>query len=309
MKSNRNETKIILLTGFLGSGKTTLLKRLLGNFQKKIGVIVNEFGSVNIDVKLIETEGIAVAELLNGSVFCACIKDKFVDSLIEMSRKDLEYLFIEASGLADPSNMISILDGIRPYSENSYVLGGELCVVDGQSFLDLADILPALNRQISHATAVLINKSDLIDEERYQETYDYIRELNGQAKICKTIHCDIHVEELMADTVFYWAESEETTNTYESRPTTLVLHAEERLPEGGVENFLRELAPLTYRMKGFVNAEQGVFSISAVGENVEIEPWDKEEKTELVLISSVGIRLVSEVIRASKQYVNGKLYI
>ena len=309
MNQKQKETRIILLTGFLGSGKTTLLKRLLNNCQKKIGVIVNEFGSVNIDVRLIETEGIAVAELLNGSVFCACIKDKFVDSLIEMSRKNLEYLFIEASGLADPSNMISILDGIRPYVENEYTLAGELCVVDGQSFLDLADILPALNRQIRHATAILINKADLIDKARYQETFDYIRALNAQAVIYKTIHCDINVEELMADTTLYLEESEETTNTYESRPTTLVLHADEQIAAKDVVNFLREVAPLTYRIKGFVNTDKGILGISAVGENIETETWDREEKTELVLISSVGIRLVSEVIRASKKYVNGKLYI
>ena len=54
-----------------------------------------------------------MAELSNGSIFCACIKDKFVDSLIELSYKDLDYLFIEASGLADPANMNQILDGIK----------------------------------------------------------------------------------------------------------------------------------------------------------------------------------------------------
>lgn len=309
MEENRRETKIILLTGFLGSGKTTLLKRLLENCRKKIGVIVNEFGSVNIDVKLIETEGIAVAELLNGSVFCACIKDKFVDSLIEMSRRDLEYLFIEASGLADPSNMIGILDGIRPYSENTYALAGELCVVDGQSFLDLADILPALNRQIRHATAILINKADLIDEARYRETCEYIRGLNGQAKICKTVHCNVDMEEIMAGTDLYMAESEETTNTYESRPTTMVLHGEGCVAEDGLIQFLKELAPSTYRMKGFVHTDHGVLRVSAVGGNIETGPWDQEEKTELVLISSIGIRMVSEVIRASQKYVSGKLYI
>lgn len=309
MEQNRDETKMILLTGFLGSGKTTLLKRLLENGQKKIGVIVNEFGSVNIDARLIETEGIAVAKLLNGSVFCACIKDKFVDSLIDMSRMELEYLLIEASGLADPSNMISILDGIRPYTKNEYTLAGEICVADGERFLELADILPALDRQIRYATTILVNKADLIDEERYRETFAYIRGINPYAKICKTVHCNVNVEEIMADTALYVAESEETTNTYESRLTTLALHADEVIESDGVVRFLRELAPQTYRMKGFVNTEKGILSVSAVGENVEIEPWNKEEKTELVVISSVGIRMVSEVIRASKKFVNGKLYI
>ena len=98
--------QIVLLSGFLGAGKTTLMQRLLDTYKDhKIGVIINEFGEINIDAKLVSREGIDIAELSNGSIFCACIKDKFVDGLIAMSKTDIEYLFIEASGLADPSNM------------------------------------------------------------------------------------------------------------------------------------------------------------------------------------------------------------
>ena len=107
-----------------------------------------------------------------------------------------------------------------------------------------------------------------------------------------------------------WPEKfEETTNTYESRPTTVVLHGEECVAGDGLVQFLKELVPSTYRMKGFVHTDQGVLSVSAVGENIETETWGREEKTELVLISSVGIKIVSEVIRASKKYLSGKLYI
>lgn len=106
--------QIVLLTGFLGAGKTTLMQRLLDTYAgRKIGVIINEFGEINIDAKLVSRDGIEMAELSNGSIFCACIKDKFVDGLIAMSKTDIEYLFIEASGLADPSNMGEIVSGIR----------------------------------------------------------------------------------------------------------------------------------------------------------------------------------------------------
>ena len=96
--------KLILLTGFLGTGKTTLLKQLLSEFKdEKIGVIVNEFGQINIDGTLVEKEGVKMTELTNGSIFCACIKDNFVNSLIALSKEDISYFFIEASGLADPA--------------------------------------------------------------------------------------------------------------------------------------------------------------------------------------------------------------
>ena len=63
-----------------------------------------------MDARLLEKDGIATAELSNGSIFCACIKDNFIKALIEMSKRDIENLFIEASGLADPSNMDQILE-------------------------------------------------------------------------------------------------------------------------------------------------------------------------------------------------------
>ena len=84
-------TDLILLTGFLGSGKTTLMRRLLMSYSdQKIGVIVNEFGRVNIDAKLVREEGVEMAELSNGSIFCACLKDNFVNSLIQMSSRGLD---------------------------------------------------------------------------------------------------------------------------------------------------------------------------------------------------------------------------
>ena len=157
--------QIVLLSGFLGAGKTTLMQRLLDTYKDhKIGVIINEFGKINIDAKLVSREGIDIAELSNGSIFCACIKDKFVDGLIEMAKTDIEYLFIEASGLADPSNMGEIVAGIRRETNDNLQISGSICVVDGVSFLELVDMLPALERQVKHANAVIVNKMDLIDE-------------------------------------------------------------------------------------------------------------------------------------------------
>lgn len=130
--------KMVLLTGFLGAGKTTMMQEILTAYSdKKTGVIVNEFGEINIDAKLIQKDGVQMAELSNGSIFCACIKDKFVDSLIELSYKDLDYLFIEASGLADPANMNQILDGIKNNVLNPYDYRGSICLIDGESFPEL----------------------------------------------------------------------------------------------------------------------------------------------------------------------------
>ena len=157
-------TSLILLTGFLGAGKTTLMKRLLDCYrEKRIGVIINEFGSINIDARLVETDGVQMAELSNGSIFCACIKDRFVDSLIDMAARNLEYLFIEASGLADPASMEIILAGISHLTDNKLLYRGSICIADAENYRNLADLLPAIRSQTEYADAVILNKTDLID--------------------------------------------------------------------------------------------------------------------------------------------------
>lgn len=108
--------KLYLLTGFLGAGKTTMLLSLLnggGVAGKKIGVIQNEFGKLSIDGALLQRGDIEMQEISNGSIFCSCLKLQFVSALAEMSKQGLDMLFVESSGLADPSNLEEILAAVE----------------------------------------------------------------------------------------------------------------------------------------------------------------------------------------------------
>ena len=74
--------QLYLIGGFLGSGKTTFLKHMLENMEnRKIGVLVNEFGNISIDGTVVRKQGMEMVELNNGSIFCACLKDSFVKTL------------------------------------------------------------------------------------------------------------------------------------------------------------------------------------------------------------------------------------
>lgn len=301
--------RIFLLTGFLGAGKTTLMQSLLEGYKNhRIGVVVNEFGEVNIDAKLIRSEGMEMAELSNGSIFCACIKDKFVDSLIELSHKDLEYLFIEASGLADPANMGMILDGIAHKTLNKYELLASLCVVDAVHFVDLVELLPALSNQVEFANAVIINKSDLVGQEELVEITARIDELNPGVGVFVTSYCKIDIDAVVAQLKREAAPAKDTSNTYESRPSTFVLRAEGELPREGLEAFLREIAASSYRIKGFVKTAQGDVEVSAVFEEMQINLWAEPiSKTELVVISAVGMKMLSMIVAASNKHLEGRL--
>lgn len=302
--------KLALLTGFLGAGKTTLMQEILTNYKDcKVGVIVNEFGEINIDARLIENEGgegMQMAELSNGSIFCACIKDKFVDSLIEMSVKDLDYLFIEASGLADPANINQILDGIKNNLLNPYDYKGAICVLDGESFMDLYELLPAITNQLVFCSAAVVNKVDLIDEEQLGEITETIREINPVADIYVTSYCRIDVREVVENLVQNSAESRETTNTVESRPLTFIVKGLAQLPLDKLQAFLEAICEDTYRIKGFADTDAGPKEISAVGKNIHINDWDKPvDSTEIVVISSVGIKMMSQLTKNIKEYLEG----
>ena len=303
--------QIVLVTGFLGAGKTTLMQLLLkSESDKKVGVIVNEFGKVNIDARLIEQDGVQMSELSNGSIFCACIKDKFVDSLIAMSHQDLDYIFIEASGMADPSNMQQILNGIRPKTGRELLLKGSACVVDSEHFIDMVDMLPALERQVRYAGAVIVNKADLVNEEELQEVKDKISEINDQVRIFPVSYCKVDCEQLMNSFSPTLATSEESTNTYESRPGCFVVKAQEPLAYDQLMKFIKAVAKDSYRIKGFAITDKGNFEISAVVETTQITPWDKElEESEIVVISAVGIKMMSLITAASKEHLDGKLVI
>lgn len=301
--------KIFLLTGFLGAGKTTLLKGLLKSYSgSKIGVIVNEFGEINVDARLIESNGIQMAELSNGSIFCACIKDKFVDSLIELSHMDLEYLFIEASGLADPANMGQILEGIKAHTNGRYGMEGTICVVDGHNFLELMEILPALENQVAYASAIIVNKADMIDDQRVEEIKDAIRSINETAPIYITAYCDVDIRTITDQFQMPDKKAAESTNTFESRPKSFIVTADSLLPVAGLEAFLQSIASDSYRIKGFARTDKGILEVSGVVDDVVLTDWDKPvDRTEIVIISSVGIRMMSQILQASKEHLGGSL--
>jgi G3E family GTPase len=302
---------LVLLSGFLGAGKTTLMENILDAYNdKKLGVIVNEFGSVNIDAVLIKRNGIEMAELTNGSIFCACIKDKFVDSLIEMSSRDIEYMFIEASGLADPSNMGEILDGISIKTKGKYDYKGSICIVDGENFLDLYELLPAITNQLEFSSAVIINKVDLIDDIQLGSVLEKIKEINIGAKTFVTSFCKINIIEAVESIGNIHKEPKATSNTIESKPKSFVLTAEKPLPLDNLKSFIDEIIVGTYRIKGFANTDNGAVEISTVGNNVKLNNWDEElNESKIVVISSVGIKIVSILTSAIDKNLKGLIHM
>lgn len=301
--------RLLLLSGFLGAGKTTLMTNILDSFaDEKIGVIINEFGETGVDGKLLAREGVSMTELSNGSIFCSCIKESFLKSLIDMSKQDITHLFIEPSGLADPSEMDNILQTITPMLDKIYDYRGVVCVIDAENYLKLSDVLPALIRQVEYCSAAVINKADLVDENRLDAIARRINELNPSCEIIITSYCNFDIYALAARLSPVDKAAMPSTNTPESRPCSFVLKPRGDVPVDAIRAFTEELLPHAYRIKGFLPTTNGVITVSAVGGVINIAPWTGDAPAYgLVIISAVGISIISRITDALKGKLNENL--
>lgn len=193
---------VFLLSGFLGAGKTTLLNFLLKHeyFQEhKVAVLVNEFGKLPIDTALLPQGEHFVAEINNGSIFCVCVKTELIRSLQYIAESiDPEFLIIEASGMAEPSDLNALLQ--TDFLRKKYQRGITVTVADAVNFPKLCRMLPTLSSQVRIADVILLNKCDLVTAEDADKSEEILRQLNTTAHLCRTEYGHFPLTEIMAMT-------------------------------------------------------------------------------------------------------------
>ena len=224
----KQETPVLLLTGYLGSGKTTLLNRILNNKKGiRFAVIVNDIGEVNIDAALIQQGGIvnqkddSLVALQNGCICCTLKMDlvQQLQDLIELQRFD--YIVIEASGICEPApiaqTICSIPQMAPQVTENGYPrLDCIVTVVDALrmrdefgSGLDLTrqnideeDIENLVIQQIEFCNIVLLNKASEVTPDELGRIRQIVRTLQPKAAIIDTNFGDVELDKIINTELF-----------------------------------------------------------------------------------------------------------
>jgi G3E family GTPase len=177
---------ITIITGFLGSGKTTLLNHILQNRQDlKVAVLVNEFGDIDIDSQLLISIDEDMMELSNGCI-CCTINDSLVEAVYRVLEKSdrIDYLVIETTGVADPLPIILTFLGteLRDLTR----LDSVLTVVDAENFNRDIFATQAASSQITYGDIIILNKTDLVPEEKVADLEAYLHSIKMGARILRS---------------------------------------------------------------------------------------------------------------------------
>ncbi len=288
-------TPVTIITGYLGAGKTTLLKRIISEIEKRIAIIMNEFGEINIDSKIIKQKNFEMAELLGGCVCCS-LTGEFEAAIKEIIEKvKPEAIIVETTGVAEPDAMIvDIQDNMPELKLDSIVT-----IVDADAMKRFPSIGHTGKVQIENANVILVNKVDLVSKDDLAEIKEKIKSINKGAIQIETEKCDVSLDVLFGfDFVRDLTVHE---HRHPEKIESFVFKTDKKLNKEKFEKFLNELPDKFYRLKGFVRFEKESRLLNFVAGRYELEDVE-DQNTELVFIGKSILKEKDKIIKELKSF-------
>jgi G3E family GTPase len=290
----RVRTPLILITGPLGSGKTTLLRHLVETIPSKLAIVMNEFGDIAIDSRIVEGKHVRIAELGGGCVCCALLGEFEIalEEIIDTVGPDL--ILAETTGVAEPDAIVFDIEDSLPRVR----LDSVITVTDADGMVRYPHIGHTGRRQIEAADLILLNKVDLVSAAEMEQIEAQIARLNDQASIIRTQHCRVDPQLVCGVT----RERELTPPLHVHQPEFAACHYTTDAPfnRSCFERFAASLSPHIIRAKGFIRFPEGTYLFNFVSGRWELEPF-VEEQTMLVFIGAREALDRSAIVHALQQ--------
>ena len=221
------EVPIVIITGYLGSGKTTLMQNILKQEKRKIALIVNDMGSINIDASILNKTGNRVAqiemvEMQNGCI-CCTLRDEFMAEIERLSAdKSIEAIFVEASGISEPSSIAGAFLNYEEMTEDTRVyLKSVVSVVDvdriykeflhsltSDSDAEEGDVINLIMDQIEFCNLMILNKTDLLTKEQLVEVKEGLRGIQQEAEMIECVNGNVDLDIILDREDFDFEEVE-----------------------------------------------------------------------------------------------------
>jgi G3E family GTPase len=279
---------LLLLTGFLGSGKTTTLGHWLAHTDvplKRTAVIINDFGSVNVDAGLLARRQLELRSITGGCVCCQSFDDLVAQVASLADNPDFDLVWIEASGLADPEEVLDHLSA--PELQDRTVIRRMILVIDGTDFPCSWRGRAVQEEQVRYADVIVLNKADRIDDAARQRVEISLRRINPSARIVTTRHGEVEPgllsETGASATAFAHAHSHDDEHEHdhedhhdEAMPhaaSTLFLPMSAPVERVAFQRFLGSLPASVFRAKGFVRLAESpeqLYTFQQVREQSEL---------------------------------------
>lgn len=270
-------TPLTILTGPLGSGKTTLLRHILTAIPQKLAILMNEFGEIAIDSKILQGKNVEMADLGGGCVCCSLLGEfeAAVDEILATVNPDR--IVVETTGVAEPDALVFDIQESLP----QVWLDGVVTVIDADGMVAYPQIGHTTRIQIESADLILLNKVDLVSQSQLETITEKLESFNDLASIVQTVRCQIDPDllfgigrERLQTPIHHQHQPEFESFSYTSQAVydrTLF------------DEFADTLSPDVYRAKGFVRFPEATYLFNFVAGRWDLEPFEATA-TELVFI-------------------------
>ncbi len=293
-----------LITGFLGSGKTTLLHRVLAEqpADEQLAVLVNEFGQLGIDGRLLQGLGSQVRELASGCICCE-LKIDFIAALNQLLDQFAPgRILVEATGLAQADDLLAAAEAAA--AGGRLTVASVICVVDAEMFTDREMFGSSYFSQIKAADLLLLNKTDLLAPGEIEPLLAALAQLNPEARLMPVVRCAVDRDTILAPRRRARREGKplagftgglttlgDLAGGPDHRPggddgfVAFGFQHPGRLDRDRLQGFLDSLPWGVFRVKGPVRLDDGPWLLNYTYRRAELTPLEHDGPNRLALVA------------------------